>query len=113
MGIEHFDMNQRAAKVIAQARFKVGDVVTTEKKVTAYDNRGKKDGWADPGWAWRVTDQLVEWRGMSCTITYKVTAHDAPGFYFQHFRDSQIAGKVGEHKGEKFGPKEPVAAAAS
>jgi hypothetical protein len=84
-------------KVLSGAKYKIGDVVITRAPVRVkVVGRDKTDGWADPGWLWRV----VGVRTVNRTLRYAVVAHRAPGMYHQTFRDTDINRTVAAPKGK-------------
>lgn len=86
----------RATTENATGRFKVGDVVTTGKRVRPTGPSGKKEGHAAPGWLWRVVAVRYDFIGKanSKAIFYDCVAHTAPDAYKVTLRDNQIDGKV-------------------
>jgi hypothetical protein len=89
-------------KKLSLARFKVRDVVVTGSRVQPINPLGKKEGYASPGWKWRIVKVYVDWtgrgKGNSRSLLYDVVAHDAPRYYRATIRDRQIAKKIGIHK---------------
>lgn len=84
----------REEQLLAQALYKVGDVVVTNCDVPVLDNRGRAAGGASPGWLWRVTEVAVVQTGSGLALRYAVVAHRAPELYNGTLRPKQIARKV-------------------
>ena len=97
------------AKLLAEARFKERDVVVTNRSVRPINPRGKKEGYGDAGWKWRIVRRYVDWigkYGKGRAVYYEVVAHDAPGMYSATLREFQIKHAMGKHDGnELHGPK--------
>lgn len=84
----------REEQLLAQALYKPGDVVVTNCDVKVFDNRGRPDGSAAPGWLWRVVEVEVVQTGSGLSIRYAVVSHSAPGLYRGTLRARQIARKA-------------------
>ena len=87
----------REEQLLANAVYKVGDVVVTNGTVRVFDNRQSPASGALPGWKWRVTEVYVATTGSGYALRYAVVADSAPLMYQATLRPQQIARKVGQH----------------
>lgn len=84
----------RESQLLAAAVYRVGDVVVTDVSVRCFDNRNEPDGYAAPGWWWRITGVRVVQTRSGHALRYDAVADSAPEMYHGTIRPKQIARKV-------------------
>jgi hypothetical protein len=80
--------------LLAQALYRVGDVVVTHETVPCYVVGGGRDGGAAPGWLWRVARVYGTEVGAGQALRYDCVAHTAPKMYRTTLRPKQIDRKA-------------------
>lgn len=101
----HRRIERNEDSLIAAARWKIGDVVVTKRRVRVRNYRGKWEGSADPGWLWRVVDVRVDYAAGHPCVVFDLVSHDEPKAYSVTVKHHQIERKVGRHEGEPLAPK--------
>lgn len=105
--ISHRKIARSEAEKLGTALYKVGDVIVTKKKVKSYDSRGKQDGYALPGWKWRIIKVAVVYTtAAAMQLEYTCVSHDEPQAYSTWLKEMSIDKVIGRHEGELLGRKQ-------